>query len=170
MIYAPPSQIYKCLETLTLSNNEFVRDTISESLSDFLLKSQIPVEALWSLRNIDPRVIALHPFFVKLRMPQTLRSSNWPASQSELTSFPLWFTRGGIRSIPNKNAVVFLGFLIVSSFSLRAARGMFEASLPLFLFTIKLTDSSLHRANSQIQDEGSSSVERTYLLSGNCQG
>ena len=67
------------------------------------------------------------------------------------------------------NAVVFLGFSIVSSFSLHAAQGMLEASLPLFLFTIELTDSSFHRANSQIQDEGSSSVERTYLLSGNCQ-
>ena len=48
----------------------FVRDTISESLSDFLLKSQLPVEALWSLRSIDLRVIALHPSFVNSRMPQ----------------------------------------------------------------------------------------------------
>ena len=49
---------------------KLVRDTISESLSDFLLKSQIPVEALWSLRSIHLRVIALHPSFVNLRMPQ----------------------------------------------------------------------------------------------------
>ena len=34
-----------------------VRDTISESLSDFLLKSQTPFKALWSLRSIDLRVI-----------------------------------------------------------------------------------------------------------------
>ena len=47
-----------------------VRDAISESLSDFLLKSQVPVEALWSLRSIDLRVIAFHPSFVNLRMPQ----------------------------------------------------------------------------------------------------
>ena len=47
-----------------------VRDTISESLSDILLKSQTPVEALWSLRSIDLRVIALHPSFVDSRMPQ----------------------------------------------------------------------------------------------------
>ena len=47
-----------------------VRDTISESLSDFLQKSQTPVEALWSLRSIDHRVIALHSSFVKLHMPQ----------------------------------------------------------------------------------------------------
>ena len=48
----------------------FVWYTISESLSDFLLKSQIPVEALWSLRSIHLRVIALHPSFVNSRMPQ----------------------------------------------------------------------------------------------------
>ena len=48
----------------------FVRDTISESLSGFPLKSQTPIEALWCLRSIDLRVIALHPSFVKLRMPQ----------------------------------------------------------------------------------------------------
>ena len=45
-------------------------DTISESLSDFLLKSQTPFEALWSLRSIDIRVIALYPSFVNSRMPQ----------------------------------------------------------------------------------------------------
>ena len=44
--------------------------TISESLSDILQRSQTPVEALWSLRSIDLRVITLHPSFVKLRMPQ----------------------------------------------------------------------------------------------------
>ena len=47
-----------------------VRDTISESLLDFPLKSQTPVEALWSLPSIDLRVIALHPSFVNSRMPQ----------------------------------------------------------------------------------------------------
>ena len=47
-----------------------LRDTISESLSDFPQKNQTPVEELWSLRSIDLRVIALHPSFVKLRMPQ----------------------------------------------------------------------------------------------------
>ena len=46
----------------------FVRDTIIEGLSDFLQKSQTPVQALWSLRCIDLRVITLHPSFVKLRM------------------------------------------------------------------------------------------------------
>ena len=51
-------------------HNDIVRDTISESLLDFPLKSQTPVEASWSLRSIDLRVIALHPFFVNLRMPQ----------------------------------------------------------------------------------------------------
>ena len=54
-----------CLDT-----NDVVQDTISESLSDFAQKDQTPVEALWSLRSIDLRVIALHPSFVKLRMPQ----------------------------------------------------------------------------------------------------
>ena len=38
-----------------LYTDTFVRDTISESLSDFLKKSQTPVQALWSLRNIDLR-------------------------------------------------------------------------------------------------------------------
>ena len=52
-------------------NYRIVEDTISESLSDFLLKSQTPFEALWSLRSIDLRVIALHPSFVNSRMPQT---------------------------------------------------------------------------------------------------
>ena len=33
-------------------------------------KSQTPAKALWSLRSIDLRVIALHPSFVNLRMPQ----------------------------------------------------------------------------------------------------
>ena len=50
--------------------HSLVRDTISESLSGFPQKSQTPIEALWSLRSIDLRVIALHPSFVKLRMPQ----------------------------------------------------------------------------------------------------
>ena len=48
----------------------FVRDSISESLSDFLLMSQTPVEARWSLRSIDLRAITLHLSFVNLRMPQ----------------------------------------------------------------------------------------------------
>ena len=52
------------------SATEIVRDTISESLSDFLQKSQTPADALWSLRSNDLRVIALHPSLVKLRMPQ----------------------------------------------------------------------------------------------------
>ena len=43
-----------------------VRDTISESLSGFPQKSQTPIEALWSLRSIDLRVIAHDPSFVKL--------------------------------------------------------------------------------------------------------
>ena len=47
-----------------------VRDTVTESLWDFLLKSQTPVDALWSLRSIDLTVMALHPFFFNLRMPQ----------------------------------------------------------------------------------------------------
>ena len=34
------------------ARNALVRDTISESLSDFLQESQTPVEALWSLRSI----------------------------------------------------------------------------------------------------------------------
>ena len=42
------------------------RDTSSESLSDFLQKSQMPVEALWSLRSIDLRVIALSPSFCEI--------------------------------------------------------------------------------------------------------
>ena len=50
--------------------HDLVRDTISESLSGFPQKSQTPIEALWSLRSIDLRVIALHPSFVKLRIPQ----------------------------------------------------------------------------------------------------
>ena len=50
----------------------FVRDTISESILDFLQKSQTPVQALWSLRNIDLRVIAFHLFIVNLRMPQSV--------------------------------------------------------------------------------------------------
>ena len=43
---------------------------INESLSGFLQKSQTPKQALWSLCSIDLWVIALHPSFVKLRMPQ----------------------------------------------------------------------------------------------------
>ena len=50
--------------------SKIVRDAISESLSGFPQKSQTSIEALWSLRSIDLRVIALHPSFVKLRMPQ----------------------------------------------------------------------------------------------------
>ena len=54
-----------------------VQDTISGSLSDFLWKKQTPAKALWSLRSIDLRVIALHPSFVNnSRMPQTLHSSH----------------------------------------------------------------------------------------------
>ena len=34
--------------------------------------------------------------------PKTLHSSHWSASQSELTSFSLLFTKWGIRSVPNK--------------------------------------------------------------------
>ena len=37
---------------------------------DFLLKSKTSVEALWSLRSIDLRVIAIHPSFVNMRMPR----------------------------------------------------------------------------------------------------
>ena len=59
-----------------------VRDTISESLPDFLLQNQTHVEALWSLRSIDLGVIALHPSFVNLRMPQN-------ASLVPLTSKPI---------------------------------------------------------------------------------
>ena len=40
-----------------------VRNTNSESLSDFLQKSQTPIEALWSWHSIDLRVIALYPSF-----------------------------------------------------------------------------------------------------------
>ena len=43
---------------------------LMKNLSDYLQKSQTPVEALWSLRSIDLRVIALHLTFVKLRIPQ----------------------------------------------------------------------------------------------------
>ena len=50
---------------------DIVWDSISESLSDFLQKSQMPVQALWSLGSINLRVIALHPSFVKLRIPQS---------------------------------------------------------------------------------------------------
>ena len=58
-----------------------VQDAFSKSLSDFLLKSQTPVEVLWSLRSIDLRVIALQPSFVNLRMPRN-------ASLVPLTSKP----------------------------------------------------------------------------------
>ena len=54
----------------SLSISLLVRDTISESRSDFLLRSKTPVEAPWSLRSIDLRVIALHQSFVNSRMPQ----------------------------------------------------------------------------------------------------
>ena len=62
--------------SLRLNGNCFVarliivRDAVNQSLLDFLLKSQTPVETLWSLRSIDVRVIARRPSFVKLRMPQ----------------------------------------------------------------------------------------------------
>ena len=47
-----------------------VRDIINESLSDFLQKCQKSVQALLSISSIDRRVVALHPSFLKLRMPQ----------------------------------------------------------------------------------------------------
>ena len=61
-----------CLQdySAALYDYSFVRDTFNESLSDFYMKSQIPVAALWSLHSINLRVIALHPSFVNLRMPQ----------------------------------------------------------------------------------------------------
>ena len=53
----------------------FARDTINESLSDFLKKRQTPGQALWSLRSIDLRAIALraialHTSFGNLHKPR----------------------------------------------------------------------------------------------------
>ena len=59
-----------CKTALKYSMICFVQDTISESLLDFPRKSQTPVEALWSLRSIDLRVIALHPSLANSHMPQ----------------------------------------------------------------------------------------------------
>ena len=42
--------------------HDLFQDTIRESLLDFLWKSKTPSKALWSLRSIDLRVIALYPF------------------------------------------------------------------------------------------------------------
>ena len=71
-----------------------------KSFSDFLQRSQTSVEALWSLRSIDLRVIALHLSIVKLRMPQN--ASLVPLISEPIRVFPLWFTKGGVCSIPNK--------------------------------------------------------------------
>ena len=62
--------LYCLRKTLGEQEPALVQDTISESLSGFPQKSQTPIEALWSLRSIDLRVMALHPSFVKLHMPQ----------------------------------------------------------------------------------------------------
>ena len=48
----------------------FVWDTISESLSDALLKRQTPFQALWSLRSVDLKIIALHPSFGEIAHSQ----------------------------------------------------------------------------------------------------
>ena len=60
----------------------FVRDTVSESLSDILQNSQTPVQALWNQRSIDLRFITLHPSFVKVNLPR----SAWLV---QLTSEPI---------------------------------------------------------------------------------
>ena len=70
------------MRSICLHLNNIVRYTINNSLSDFLLKSQTPVKAHWSLPSIDLRVIALHPSCVNLRMPLN-------ASLVPLTSKPI---------------------------------------------------------------------------------
>ena len=96
----------QCSNPLTLQSEQsggvgsilgLVRDTTSGILSDLRQESHTPVQALWSLRSIDLRVIAPHPFFVmKLRMPQN-------ASLVPLISGPIRVSAfSGIRSIPNK--------------------------------------------------------------------
>ena len=60
-----------------------------------------PVQAHWSLRSIDLRVIALIlPLWI-CACPKTLRSSHWSESQSELTSF--LDNPGRIHSIPQQH-------------------------------------------------------------------
>ena len=89
------SSLYGCCQVTEVklsrvrSNSGFVPDTISESLSDFLLKSQTPFEALWSLCSIDLRVIALHASFVNLRMPQNVSLVQLISEPMRVNVFPL---------------------------------------------------------------------------------
>ena len=78
------------------------RDTISESLSDFLQRSQTPVEALWSLRSIDLRVIALLLSFVELRMLQNASLVSLISEPIRVKVFSFVVYKRGVRSIPNK--------------------------------------------------------------------
>ena len=93
-----------------------VRDTISESLSDFLLKSQIPAEALWSLRSIDLRVIVLHPSFVNSCMPQNSSLVPLTSEPIRVNVFSFVIIKGGIHSIP-KNIISSYNFSKNSQFS-----------------------------------------------------
>ena len=80
-----------------------VRDTIRESLSDFLLKkSQIPVEALWSLRSIDLRVIALHPSCVNSRMPQNASLVPWSSEPISVNVFSFVIRKRGNSQYPQQ--------------------------------------------------------------------
>ena len=69
-VFADTMQSAKGLHVSELLQSFLVRDAIINSHSDFLQKSQTPVQALWSLRSIDHRVIFLHHPSIKLRMPQ----------------------------------------------------------------------------------------------------
>ena len=84
----------------------FVRDTVSKSLSDFLRKGQISFQALWSLRSIDLRVIALHPSFMKLRMLQDASLVPLISEPIRVNVFSFVTYKRGIRSIPNKHGQI----------------------------------------------------------------
>ena len=79
----------------------------------FSRRARCPFKHFCTLCNIDRRVIALHPSFVNLRMPQKFRLSHWSARQSELRSFLLRFTKGTICSIRN-NAKLHMTFARVT--------------------------------------------------------
>ena len=79
-----------------------VRDTISECLLDFSLKSQTPVEALWILRSIDLRVIALHPSFVNSRMPQNALLIPWISEPIRVNVFSFVIHKRGNSQYPEQ--------------------------------------------------------------------
>ena len=62
----------------------------------------MPVQALWSLRSINLRVIALHPSFVNLDLPRNASPISLISEPIGVNVFPFVIYKGGFSSILNK--------------------------------------------------------------------